>query len=718
MTGASTPNWIDFREDVSISPTTIFTDLKEAFGLSPNDNMQLVKKSTDWLGFTNFRYQQYYKQIKVVYGEFFVHQQPDGSVRTANGRLITGLNLGTEAQVNEAQALSYALHFVGAKKYLWENPTMENQLKKQEKNEAATYFPKGQLVVAPGNYETSFRASEYRLVWSFKIYTDGGDVPAKEVYVDALTGKVVRHVDISMSCAGGTGGSAFNGNVSFSTELNGGSYRSHNDCQATDIYVYNCNRGVAANNFYTDADNAWTDASAVQAQWGALMTYNYYIGQHSRASWDAASGNMVVYNNAVYGNPATANNACWGCYGNVTIFGAGNTTGATDDWNTDDIMGHEFTHGVTQAEANLDYSKESGGLNESFSDIFGEMIESWSEGNCDYLIGADRGAIRSMISPKTYGQPDTYGGTNWYNVSGCTPGSTNDNCGVHTNSGVQNRWFYLLSEGGSGTNDLGKSYSVTGITRFKARLIAYRALSEYLNSSSAYIDARAASLHAALDLYGQCSPEIIAVGDAWHAVGVESQSAQFLKNACGTYSAGEFVQSISQLTAASGCTTTVNSATNTVYFTARDRVILYPGFKASAGSKFVAYLEPCSSTMWRTANNDRGIVMSDAEKGIKPMTPVVEAARKAEQPLPTTGITVSPNPFSSTFNLSINWKQDEKMQVNVYNAAGVKVLEKQGVNLNKGANQLTFNGSNLAKGVYMVEINIGETRTLKKVVKM
>ena len=132
--------------------------------------------------------------------------------------------------------------------------------------------------------------------------------------------------------------------------------------------------------------------------------------------------------------------------GNNAIFGAGSTSAATDDWNTNDIMGHEFTHGVTQSEAGLIYNNESGALNESFSDIFGEMVESWAEGICDYLVGADRGAIRSFINPNTYGQPDTYLGTDWYT-------GTADNGGVHTNSGVQNHWFYLVSEGGSGTND-------------------------------------------------------------------------------------------------------------------------------------------------------------------------------------------------------------------------------------------------------------------------
>ncbi len=716
--GGSTVEWINFFADSTIKARTIFTDLKDGFGLAADDKMVITRVKKDAIGFSHYKYQQYYKNHAVLYGEYIVHQQPDSIVKSSNGRLIQGLNLPGAPSIAEKPALDAALQFMHAGKYLWQNAAMENELKRQKKDANATYYPKGDLVYAPNNQEATFKATDYRLTWHFKIYTDGSDVMAKDVYVDAITGQVIHYTDIAMNCSGGTGTSAFNGSVSINTQLNSGVYRSLNDCQATRIYVYNCNRGPAANTFYTDADNTWTASSAVQAQWGAMQTYNYYLGQHSRTSWDNAAGDMIAYNNAVYGSPATANNACWGCYGNNTIFGAGNTSAATDDWNTDDIMGHEFTHGVTQSEANLDYNKESGGLNESFSDIFGEMVESWSEGNCDYLMGADRGAIRSMINPKAYGQPDTYLGTNWYNTVGCTPSGSNDNCGVHTNSGVQNHWFYLLSEGGIGTNDLGQSYSVTGITRFKARLIAYRALTEYLTSSSQYIDARKASLQAAWDLYGQCSPEIIAVGDAWHAVGVESQSPAYNITVCGNYPTdGTFLQAISTLTAGGSCSPTVAASGTTVYFAARDKVLLEPGFKAVAGSNFVAYLEPCSSTRWFAAPKD---IMSDAERGISNNPPVSTSATEATAMTvdkTTQGVTVVPNPFTTSFTLYINAKNNAKAQVFVYNSIGAKVIEQPSVNLVKGNNTLLLNGANLASGVYMVEVNFGDSKIVKKIIK-
>ncbi len=476
--------------------------------------------------------------------------------------------------------------------------------------------------------------------------------------------------DIAMSCSGGTGTSAFNGSVYINTELSSGVYRSHNNCQSTNIYVYNCNGGYASNTFYTDADNAWSatsQQSAVQAQWGAAEVYSYYSGEHGRTSWNNAGGDMIAYNNS--NQPGLGvNNSCWGCTGNNVILGAGSTSAATDDWNTDDIMGHEFTHGVTQSEAGLVYSNESGALNESFSDIFGEMVESWAEGTCDYLVGADRGAIRSFINPNAYSDPDTYLGTNWYT-------GTADNGGVHTNSSVQNHWFYLLSEGGSGTNDLGQSYNVTAITRFEARLIAYRALTEYLTSSSQYIDARKASLQAAYDLYGGCSQEIISVGDAWHAVGVEGQSSAYVQTTCGSYPAnGTWVQAISVTYGGNGCSTTITPSSSTVYFTSSDKVLLEPGFIAQSGSNFIAYLEPCSSSRWLTNPQP---IMSDAEKGIRNPVAVKSDTTNAPQAatlntLLTQSINIAPNPFAQSFVLTINAKKDGVAQVTIYNSFGAK----------------------------------------------
>ena len=111
--------------------------------------------------------------------------------------------------------------------------------------------------------------------------------------------------------------------------------------------------------------------------------------------------------------------------------------------------------------------------------------------------------------------PDKYQGTYWVD-----PTSSTDSGGVHTNSGVGNYWFYLLSAGGSGTNDIGNAFNVTGITIQKAEKIAYRTLANYLTANSQFIDAYTASKQAVTDLYGATGNEQQQNVKAWYAVGI------------------------------------------------------------------------------------------------------------------------------------------------------------------------------------------------------
>jgi len=170
----------------------------------------------------------------------------------------------------------------------------------------------------------------------------------------------------------------------------------------------------------------------------------------------------------------------------------------------------------------LTYQAESGALNESFADIFGTCVEFYGASSPNWTIGesimVSAPNLRSMSNPNSgyQPQPDTYQGQYWEN----TTNLSSDHGGVHTNSGVQNFWFYLLCQGGSGTNDIGNAYSVTGIGITQARQIAYRNLTNYLTPSATYYDAYLGSLQAAQDLYGNPSTQYDAVRDAWYAVGI------------------------------------------------------------------------------------------------------------------------------------------------------------------------------------------------------
>ena len=192
------------------------------------------------------------------------------------------------------------------------------------------------------------------------------------------------------------------------------------------------------------------------------------------------------------------------------------------------VLSHEFTHIVTSHTAKLVYEGESGALNESFSDLMGICCKKWVEGsNSSWFIG-DKGLVigrsnlRDLSNPKNSQDgdlpaPDTYKGKEWGNTNDTS--EENDYGNVHLNSGVQNKWFYLLTDGGQGTNDTGYNYQVTGIGIEKSRQIAYRTLVQYATQKSQYADIRLASIQAAKDLY-PTGTEAEAVGKAWDAVGV------------------------------------------------------------------------------------------------------------------------------------------------------------------------------------------------------
>ena len=189
------------------------------------------------------------------------------------------------------------------------------------------------------------------------------------------------------------------------------------------------------------------------------------------------------------------------------------------------VMAHEYSHQMIGATAGLVYKGESGALNESFADIMGICVKKYARGNdASWKIGegisTQVSCFLDMSDPNNDWDgmdkaPDTYQGSYWRDTN-----DEDDDGGVHHNSGVQNKWFYLLTDGGSGTNDKDYAYNVAGIGIEKSQQIAYRTVTEYATEQSQYADIRLCSVQAAKDLYGDDSDEVKAVAQAWNAVGV------------------------------------------------------------------------------------------------------------------------------------------------------------------------------------------------------
>ncbi len=491
---------ISFHASEQPSIDQLFSIMKES-GLLENYSLQLIRTENDLSGMIHYRYKQTFNGNPIDGAMWLVHTV-NGKIQSMNGVLKNNLPASAPIIINADAAYSFAFQYVV-------NALHDDERNSKSLTNYSTTTP--ELFWASANNDLQ----NLRLCYRFDIFLR--EAPARKlVFVDVETGKIITHHECIQNInAPGTAITGYSGTQSITTDSNAGTYRLRETGRGLGVETYNLNHGTnygAAVDF-TDTDNTWNnvnaneDQYATDAHWGAEKTYDYYFINFGRSSVDNAGLKLksyVHYSTNYY-------NAFWD--GTSMTYGDGDAT--VNPLTTLDIAGHEISHGVTEFTSNLNYSYQSGALNESFSDCIGTAIEFYGKpGTANWLVGSEIGeTFRSMSNPNAYGQPDTYLGTNWYTGSG-------DNGGVHYNSGVMNYWFYLLSQGGSGTNDNGNSFSVVAQGLAKAAAITYRMNAVYLTPTSQYADARTYAIQSAIDLYGACSNEVIATTNAWYAVGV------------------------------------------------------------------------------------------------------------------------------------------------------------------------------------------------------
>jgi Zn-dependent metalloprotease len=243
-------------------------------------------------------------------------------------------------------------------------------------------------------------------------------------------------------------------------------------------------------------------------------TYNFFKDIFDRNSIDTRG--MKLDSTVHYGQEY--NNAFWN--GTQMVYGDGDGEIFQRFTKSIDVIGHELAHGVTQYEAALDYEGQSGALNESFSDVFGSLVKQYylrqKVDKADWLIGNGlfgrkvKGvALRSMKEPGTAYNDPTIGKDPQPGHMKNYVNTTSDNGGVHINSGIPNRAFYLTAM------ELG------GYAWEKAAKIWYIALTERLKERSNFQSAANTTYEVASNLYGKGSHEQNAVKNAWNQVGIK-----------------------------------------------------------------------------------------------------------------------------------------------------------------------------------------------------
>ncbi|MGQ4434278.1 M4 family metallopeptidase [Streptomyces sp. SAS_260] len=366
-----------------------------------------------------------------------------------------------------------------------------------------------------------------KLAWETVVggFQDDGTPSQLHVITDATTGKELSRFQGIQT---GTGNTQYSGTVSLSTTLSGSTYQLY-DTTRGGHKTYSLNNATSGTGtLMTDADDVWgtgagsnTQTAGADAAYGAQETWDFYKDTFGRSG--IKNNGVAAYSRVHYSTAYV--NAFWddSCF--CMTYGDG--SGSTHALTSLDVAGHEMSHGVTSNTAGLNYTGESGGLNEATSDIFGTGVEFYANNSSDvgdYLIG-EKININGDGTPLRYmDKPSKDGGSadSWYSGVG--------NLDVHYSSGPANHMFYLLSEG-SGTKVInGTTYTsttsdgvaVAGIGRAAALQIWYKALTTYMTSSTNYASARTAALNAAAALYGTSSAQYAGVGNAFAGINVGS----------------------------------------------------------------------------------------------------------------------------------------------------------------------------------------------------
>ncbi len=508
------PKYIKIRDDVSLTVTQALNQILASTELPENTSFELIRRSQDQLGMVHHRYQQMKDGVPILGGIYLLHTEGP-RVKALNGDLFNLEEAVTEASISSEQAIEIAIAPYKDARMGWEVNIDSYS------GEKLSEYPEPILTLIPE--DLNFKNDQFKLAYKMDVYALHDKHHHRNwVYVDARSGEIIAEenriceIDVPATVLTNNSGER----EVLTEQLSENSYRLRQTTYGDGVVTLNMQGSTNYDEAvdFTHEDQYWAgdiptfDRYAHDAHWAGEQYYLFLQEHFNRNSINEEGIELRMY---IHFDENYAN-AFWN--GTFSTYGDGGGGSLNRPLGTIDIVGHEFTHGLVQYTAGLIYNYEPGALNESFADIFGLATNFYARPEVGgWLIGPDATTsgqgIRSAENPKAYGHPANYYGDNWWQ-------STGDVGGVHINSGVQNHWFYLLSEGGTGVNDFGEPYEIQGIGWEKAVQVAYRNLAAYLSVGSQYDDAALFAGVAAMDIFGACSQEYISTVNAWAAVGL------------------------------------------------------------------------------------------------------------------------------------------------------------------------------------------------------
>lgn len=489
-----------FSENSDIREGFILEQQRNAIGLGVLDQLRISKFNVDEvLGMVHKRYEQYYNEVKVENAEYLEHYL-DCRLQMLSSTIIANLNINTSPTISSENSIQQAILLSGSIMPSFYDEQFLSKAREIYEDPNYTTFPVPELLIAKNDTEDEV-PENYKLVWKVRIESL---FPSfyKYIYIDAFTGSMLKERDIITHNGPAVLSSGY-GTRTIDTRWRGG-FKQYHETVASDNRRSVQTRNGDQTNFgdlFKDNDDNWdaSDIRGTTAHWCVSNAWDYWQnswghrGMNGQGDWTEVRTEWVRINAAFI--PGTQR----------LLIGSVSENGPILISN--DVAGHEFTHGVTEAVSGLQGNEgESGALNESFSDIFGNMVEQsvqplvWTVGeDCNFIV-------RNMSNPNALGHPSIYLGPFW---------TTDTRFDQHVNSGVQNFWFFLLSQGGT---QLG--FNVQGIGTGSASRIAQFSLFNFIGVNTTYPEARDFENLAARLIFGRCSHEERQCILAWSACGL------------------------------------------------------------------------------------------------------------------------------------------------------------------------------------------------------
>ena len=471
---------------------------KEMLKVKPTDEFRKIMRRQKQKEFVHEHYEQYYNGVKIEGAGYSFHYK-NGKMYFAHGHYVVVSDINTKPSITGHAAMT---HFA---KY-----------KNIPEKAINDYIAELIIKEIPGKTDT-IPALVYR-IYLYANYPQNTEIGIIDAHTGSLLMTEPAFIDFS---AQGTFATRYSGSQQGITHHYQGGYHLVDSTRNAVIHTWNLEgrTNISSRVELTDNDNNWTQAEhrsnnndmGLDVQWALQCIYDRLYNTHNINSLDDDGFAIDAY----IRYSINYDNAFWSHVDSTLSFGEGGSIFRS--LASVDVVAHEFGHGITHFQIGWNNTIDQRAFNEGMSDIWAVIMEHRIRPNSMWLIGEqltlNHTCLRNIQNTNASDAMSQIANT--YASSQYNSGDS------YVRGGVFSHWFYLLVNGGTGTNDLGRSYSVQGVGMDNAESLIVKAVYDgYLLFTTSYAQVRTSMINAAREIAGTNSFLEHQLENAWYAVGV------------------------------------------------------------------------------------------------------------------------------------------------------------------------------------------------------